>query len=893
MISIKNLSKNYKSKNEKFTALDEITLLFPNNGLFFITGESGSGKSTLLNIIGTLDDYDSGEIFIENLNINKLSKKQVECFRQNYIGYVFQQFNLIDELSIYDNVSISQDLANTNESEINELLKLLKLDKLKNKRINELSGGEQQRVAIARALIKKPKILLCDEPTGMLDDENSRLIFEIFKRISNNTLVIVVTHNINLAFQFSNNIIKLKNGKIIETVKTNENETSKILELEKPRNLNKDKIFKISFSWMFVRFKRLFVICFLFLILTVSSVFSLSFINRNNGKLIVKAFYNNDTNYLAYYKEYVYANSGNDINTNPLIGMNNNDLMYFKNNLIDFNGDVVYNYFISNYGKLLDKNNIYTRNYGKSKGYNTNKNNGIAVINQEFINKYDMSLYGNLPSTPEEVVITKYVFEQYKLSGYYDYFEKTIQNYDDMIGNYITLEDSKLKVTKNLKVVGILDTNLNEERYKRLLTSNENYGFIQLEWDIILEYGLHNIAYVSEEFINLILNDLSINQRIVLGNKIHNAWGFDGAISLEDNELEIYYSSQEEIKNGIIVPYNFSFDDNERLYENFEQSIKEFAKNHYQEIRDDFIEDGNYDNWTRYYLYIKGNTQNKYHSEYDYNFFKKQAITNYVNIIKDYYMDMNYLKIYLDDKELLEEIKVVGFYNVDGTGKKETASPICVSNELFNILYDKINYNNNQYKFLVKPINASFKKELKNYNFLDKKIYDKNILPNAYDNEYILYKLANENYVSFNNINNTLMLINKIILIVSMGLFIISSIILYYHYSEIIHQKAKSIGILYSLGISFWDIFKIFFIQFVLTITFVFLISIPILIMTFALLNKYTYNELYVLISIFKIDWFSVISLYAFYLVFGLIITYVIVKKHDKRKPIKTILSLT
>lgn len=208
----------------------------------------------------------------------------------------------------------------------------------------------------------------------------------------------------------------------------------------------------------------------------------------------------------------------------------------------------------------------------------------------------------------------------------------------------------------------------------------------------------------------------------------------------------------------------------------------------------------------------------------------------------------------------------------------------CLMLSLITLFYINSNINNTK---------AQSTSTTKNYNFLDKKIYDKNILPNAYDNEYILYKLANENYVSFNNINNTLTLINKIILIVSMGLFIISSIILYYHYSEIIHQKAKSIGILYSLGISFWDIFKIFFIQFVLTITFVFLISIPILIMTFALLNKYTYNELYVLISIFKIDWFSVISLYAFYLVFGLVITYVIVKKHDKRKPIKTILSLT
>ena len=173
MIEIKNLSKIYKNGKHKFYALNNISLNIKSGEFLMITGRSGCGKSSLLNIIGLIDDFDSGDYFLYGQNIKQINKKQLAKTRLNQIGYIYQSFNLINELNCLDNIQLIQGYAGISKLErqknAKSLISRVGLSKKANSYPSELSGGEQQRIAIARAISNNPKIILADEPTGNLD----------------------------------------------------------------------------------------------------------------------------------------------------------------------------------------------------------------------------------------------------------------------------------------------------------------------------------------------------------------------------------------------------------------------------------------------------------------------------------------------------------------------------------------------------------------------------------------------------------------------------------------------------------------------------------------------------------------------------------------------------
>ena len=231
MLEIKNVYKTYSSKNGvTHRALENVSLKFANKGLIFILGKSGSGKSTLLNMIGGLDDYDRGDVLFNGRSFSTFKEEDFNFYRNSCVGFIFQDFNLVNSLSVFDNVALSLDLQGkkVNEKEVDEILKQMNVYSLKNRKVNELSGGQRQRVAIARALIKDPQIILADEPTGSLDSENSDSISEIIKNLSKDRLVIVVTHNKELAYQYGDRIIEIKDGFVLKDVsRKDENDTKK------------------------------------------------------------------------------------------------------------------------------------------------------------------------------------------------------------------------------------------------------------------------------------------------------------------------------------------------------------------------------------------------------------------------------------------------------------------------------------------------------------------------------------------------------------------------------------------------------------------------------------------------------------------------------------------
>ena len=216
MILIENLTKKYKSKNKRTcVALDNINLTLPDRGMVFIIGKSGSGKSTLLNMIGGLDSFDGGAIIADGNNLSKFKARNFYKYRASYVGFIFQDYHLIDELTVAENIRLEAEIANAKSVDIEAALKSVDLEGYGARFPEELSGGQKQRVAIARALIKSPKVVLCDEPTGNLDKNTSKQIMDLLSEISKERLVLIVSHNMPDAEKYADRIIELSDGKVI------------------------------------------------------------------------------------------------------------------------------------------------------------------------------------------------------------------------------------------------------------------------------------------------------------------------------------------------------------------------------------------------------------------------------------------------------------------------------------------------------------------------------------------------------------------------------------------------------------------------------------------------------------------------------------------------------
>ena len=217
MLEVKNLKKTYKTKGGNITkALDDVSIVFPEKGLIFLLGKSGSGKSTLLNVIGGLDRVDSGEIIIKGKNSKDFSASDFDSYRNTFIGFIFQEYNILNEFNIEQNIALALQLqGKKNDKEaVDAILKQVDLQNFGRRKPNTLSGGQKQRVAIARALIKNPEIIMADEPTGALDSKTGKQIFDTLKELSKDKLIIVVSHDRDFAELYADRIIELADGKI-------------------------------------------------------------------------------------------------------------------------------------------------------------------------------------------------------------------------------------------------------------------------------------------------------------------------------------------------------------------------------------------------------------------------------------------------------------------------------------------------------------------------------------------------------------------------------------------------------------------------------------------------------------------------------------------------------
>lgn len=221
MLELKNVKKVYVVKNEKVMALNDVSYTFEMNNFYGIMGHSGSGKTTLISILGLLESFDSGTYLINGEEVKDFDNNKISKIRRDYVGFVFQNFYLDEYLNVYENVMLPlithKELSKEtkNEMVIKALTKVGIVDR-KNHFPSQLSGGEKQRVAIARALINNPKIILADEPTGNLDEDNEKMIFQILKDLSKEGKCVIVVSHSNEVKSYADKIIKIANGKLVK-----------------------------------------------------------------------------------------------------------------------------------------------------------------------------------------------------------------------------------------------------------------------------------------------------------------------------------------------------------------------------------------------------------------------------------------------------------------------------------------------------------------------------------------------------------------------------------------------------------------------------------------------------------------------------------------------------
>jgi len=554
MLELKKVNKIYKQKKgETIVALNDVSIKFQNKGMIFVLGKSGSGKSTLLNLLGGLDTYDSGEIIIKDSSSKSFSQKDFDSYRNTYVGFIFQEYNILNEFSVGKNIGLALELQNrkADDSIIGEYLKLVDLDGYANRKPMELSGGQRQRVAIARALIKSPDIILADEPTGALDSKTGEQVLESLKLLAKEKLVIVVSHDREYAEKFADRIIEFKDGKVISDVTKAEVEPEKvspsinkigegIIHIKKDQELDDGELQALS---------KLIKEADCDIFITNSKKTSDEFLSNNNisesgNKEVFLESDLNDEKYNENRGKFVLKKGKLPFNIAFKMGLSALKtkkirlvlaILLTSISLVLFGlADTLSAWHEENYTIDLIKNSDTNKfNVSLGKYYTTSTINSInqeynglefALLYQENVLSdfrrnsdfryvpYDDFMmkrsigdlgfsieYGRLPNNANEIVLPKFLASFY-IGGYYfnhdTWTEVQINNYNNLLGVQLRTYDG----ITNYQIVGIVDTGLpiqyfptNAERFMNDYNSDIWVRFM----DLVRDGNEHTVIYAA------------------------------------------------------------------------------------------------------------------------------------------------------------------------------------------------------------------------------------------------------------------------------------------------------------------------------------------------------------------------------------------------------------
>ena len=459
-MKIRNLCKTYDIKNgEKVHALKGVSFDLPSTGMVAILGKSGSGKTTLLNILSGLDSFDSGDVEAFGKNMKDFSRAELDNYRNSCISFVFQEYHLIPELSVGENIALALQLQgeqNTDEM-VKSVLNQVELSGYENRKISELSGGQKQRVAIARALIKNPKIIFADEPTGALDSQTGESILQILKGISKAKLVILVTHDREFAEKYGDRIIELADGVVINDTDNTYQFTEKEVEMEmrKPR-LPLKAALKIGCNNFKHHPFRLFSTILLSVIAFSLLGIALTVAFVNPIKVYSEAIMDSNMEFTAIYKQQWYESPtlidqsldqflGDDSRMSKDVPITKEDVEFLQNQ-VGGSYTLVYSHhntsltaFQKSYAATRDQ--INEANAKKEKHYSVSADGYISMTKEE-CDRMGYVVIGRLPENPSEVAINEGIFNIFTLAGLIeDNVIYNISSYDDIIGHAITVDD--------------------------------------------------------------------------------------------------------------------------------------------------------------------------------------------------------------------------------------------------------------------------------------------------------------------------------------------------------------------------------------------------------------------------------------------------------------------
>lgn len=532
MIRIENITKQYVSKHNAVTAIDGLSLSIGERGLVFLVGRSGCGKTTLLNLIGGMDAVTSGEITVAGRSLNRFRPKDYDAYRNTFVGFVFQDFNLIEELTVAENIGFALELQGKKPSDaaIEEVLMQVEMAGMGGRYPKELSGGQKQRIAIARALIKKPRLLLADEPTGALDETTGRQILELLKKVSRDTLVLIVSHDREFAAEYGDRVIELADGRLISDTGEDEAEESAAAPSVKSR-LSMATCLKLAWRYLKSRKLRVAVVALLSVaaLLMVGVTDLISAYDKQTA--VISSLYENQTPYvtltkekgLDYGKGIAWYGDGFQLSDADVQALAAQTETAVKGVYKPPFGSMELS---QNYGSTLVMNEHY--------GEYVPALSGFVEFTQAELDDFGFALLaGHLPTgRGNEIAVTDYVYQSFVRTGYCHYtgpvFElqdngekvseitwdefmedpakctgydmADIGNYsrtvsaintpDDLIGKSIFID------SRNYTITGIVDTGFDESRYADL-TADDFDSLLANELAYERTYGLACAAFVA------------------------------------------------------------------------------------------------------------------------------------------------------------------------------------------------------------------------------------------------------------------------------------------------------------------------------------------------------------------------------------------------------------